>query len=385
MIDEDVAESAVAGQPGTNRAGPGAAAFGDAPPWRGAEPDVVGPYLAAALHDSGWADCEVALISGGKSNLTYRVHSAAGSLILRRPPLGGGRAGAHDVGREYAVMTALAASPVPVPRTLVLADPSATALGVPFYAMERVLGHVCRDGLPVGYADDEPTRAALGAGLVDMLADLHRLDPGEVGLASLGRPEGFLERQVRRWSRRWDELTSDGGPPGRIGVSGAAGIGAKLLRTMPQGPTATVVHGDYRLDNTILHPSRVGEIAAVLDWEMSTLGDPLADLAMLLLYWPEAGDAPEYLQIQVSAPVSALAGFPSRRDLVERYSARTAIEVADLPWYMAFAFFKVGVILQDVVARAEGGQMLGSGFDDVGSRVAPLMALADQALRTGTV
>ena len=173
---------------------------------------------------------------------------------------------------------------------------------------------------------------------------------------------------------RWDELTSDGGPPGGIaaaGVSAAAGIGAELLRTVPQGPTATVVHGDYRLDNTILHPSRVGEIAAVLDWEMSTLGDPLADLAMLLLYWPESGDALEYLQIQVSAPVSTLAGFPSRRDLVERYAVRTGIEVADLPWYMAFAFFKVGAILQDVVARAEGGRMLGSGFDDVGSQVSP--------------
>ena len=338
----------------------------------GAEPDVVGPLLAGVLHDPRWTECDVALISGGKSNLTYRVACDAGEVVLRRPPLGHVLPTAHDMVREHRVLQALDGTAVPVPRVLHLGSADGP-LGVDFYVMERVLGHVCRNALPPGYADGPEARAAIGAALVDVLAELHRVDPAAVGLQGFGRPAGFVERQLRRWSKQWD-ATKTGELPALDELRD------ELVRTLPPQRAATIVHGDYRLDNTILHPTLPGRIVAVLDWEMSTLGDPLTDLGTLLAYWSEAADDAVVAAARVMAPVTAAEGFPSRAEIVERYAARTGFDVSGVEWYQAFAYFKLAVVCQGIAARAAGGAMLGSGFDDAQRIVAPLVAAGRQVL-----
>ena len=168
----------------------------------GAEPEVVGPHLAGVLHDERWRSCQVALISGGKSNLTYRIESDAGEVVLRRPPLGHVLPTAHDMVREYRVQSALEPTAVPVPRMLYLGEPDGV-LGASFYVMERVVGHICRNRLPAGYADTPAERGAIGQALIEALARLHAIGPADVGLEDFGRPAGFMERQLRRWSEQW--------------------------------------------------------------------------------------------------------------------------------------------------------------------------------------
>jgi aminoglycoside phosphotransferase (APT) family kinase protein len=328
----------------------------------GAEPEIVGPLLAEVLHDPRWRACDVALISGGKSNLTYRVACDAGEIILRRPPLGHILPTAHDMGREYRVLTALDGTAVPVPRTLYLGD----ELGTPFYLMERVLGHICRDALPDAYADTPADRRAIGDALVDVLAALHTVEPTAVGLADFGRPAGFMERQLRRWSKQWEASRVDALPA-------LDALRDDLVRTLPPERVHAIVHGDYRLDNTILHPTRPGRIVAVLDWEMSTLGDPLADLGALLAYWSEDRDPDVLAAARLFAPVTSASGFPSRAEVIERYARATGFDVSDAAWYQAFAFFKLAVVCQGIAARAAGGAMVGSGFDDAQRLVAPLV------------
>jgi aminoglycoside phosphotransferase (APT) family kinase protein len=338
----------------------------------GAEPQVVGPLLAGALHDPRWLDCDVALIAGGKSNLTYRVACDAGEVILRRPPLGHVLPTAHDMVREHRVLHALEGTAVPVPRVLHLGAADGP-LGVDFYVMERVLGHVCRNALPPGYADRREERAAIGTALVDVLADLHAVDPAAVGLERFGRPAGFLERQLRRWSKQWDASKTEELPA-------LDRLRDDLVRTQPPERAATIVHGDYRLDNTVLHPTTPGRIVAVLDWEMSTLGDPLTDLGALLAYWSEEADDEVLAAARVMAPVTAADGFPARSDVVRRYAARTGFDVSEVEWYQAFAYFKLAVVCQGIAARAAGGAMLGSGFEDAQRIVAPLVAAGRQVL-----
>ena len=343
----------------------------------GADPQVVGPYLARTLDEPTWAECTVTLIAGGKSNLTYRVDSAAGSLVLRRPPLGHVLPTAHDMVREHRVMAALADTPVPVPRMLHLCTDE-SVLGAPFYAMERVDGHVCREALPAGYADAPDLRHTVGEGLVRVLADLHVVDPARVGLADFGRPEGYLARQVRRWGMQWDATRL----PGHEALDELAG---RLAADVPVSARAGVVHGDYRLDNTLLHPTEPGRVAAVLDWEMSTLGDPLADLGMLLVYWAQADDGDVRGAAAVVPAATSLPGFPSRAEVAELYAGATGADLAPLPWYVAFSFFKLAVVCAGIVARARGGAMVGEGFAGIETRIGPLVELGRATLADGTV
>jgi aminoglycoside phosphotransferase (APT) family kinase protein len=338
----------------------------------GADPEFVGPHLATVLHDIRWLDCDVALIAGGKSNLTYRVLCDAGEVVLRRPPLGNLLPTAHDMVREYRVQAALEHTGVPVPRMLDLAGPD-SVLGTQFYVMDRVLGHVCRNALPPGYAETAPERAAVGDALIETLATLHTVDPAAVGLSDFGRPAGFMERQLRRWSTQWDQSKTDDLPA-------LDRLRDDLVSSLPPQREETIVHGDYRLDNTILHPSRPGEVLAVLDWEMSTLGDPLADLGTLLAYWSEDADDEVLASARIVAPVTAQSGFPTRAEFVQRYAVRTGFDVSDVDWYQAFAYFKLAVICQGIAARAAGGSMLGSGFDEAAGLVAPLITAGRRLL-----
>jgi aminoglycoside phosphotransferase (APT) family kinase protein len=323
----------------------------------GAEPERIGPWLARRLHDPAWRDCAVSLIAGGKSNLTYLVASGAGELVFRRPPLGHILPTAHDMAREHRVISALGATAFPVPRTLLYSPADDNPLGVECYAMERVVGHICRDDIPAGYADEPDQCRAIGDGLVDVLADLHATDPAAIGLAEFGRPEGFMDRQLKLWSKQWERSKA-------ADLPALDALRDQLMSSKPERFPQALVHGDFRLDNCILHPAQPGRIVAVLDWEMSTLGDPLADFAAMLAYWADPGEHASLAAARIVPPLTRRAGFPTRAALVERYAARTGLDTSRIDWYLAFAYFKIAVICQGIATRASGGAMLGSGFDD---------------------
>jgi aminoglycoside phosphotransferase (APT) family kinase protein len=343
----------------------------------GADPAVVGPYLAAALDDESWRSVSIELIAAGMSNLTYVVTPEGGSdddaVILRRPPTGAVLATAHDMVREHRVISALGPTPVPVPRTLHLCtDPE--ILGAPFYVMERVQGiHVVKE-FPAGYADSPAERRAVGERLVDVLADLHAVDYDAVGLAEFGRPDGFAARQVRRWTKQWDATRDQDRP-------GLDALAARLAETVPATQRSSIVHGDYRLDNCLLDPNEPGRIKAVLDWEMSTLGDPLTDIGMMFVYWPEAGEE----RASSMSPVTTLPGFLTRREVAERYAARTGTDLSDLNWYVGFAYFKFAAIVAGIVARSAAGAMAGKDTAGYADRIDPCVELGRAALDDGAI
>jgi aminoglycoside phosphotransferase (APT) family kinase protein len=320
-------------------------------------PDVLGPYLSQVTGDARWRGVEASLITGGKSNLTYVLSSPAGELILRRPPSGMVLATAHDMKREVRVQRALAGSAVPVPQ--IVADDDGELLGAPFYVMARVPGLVIRDQMPDGFAATAAERAALGYALADCLAELHVIDPAAVGLAEFGRPQGFVERQVRRWQTQW-EATAD------VPVPDVDALARYLAASIPASPAAAITHGDYRLDNCIVDSGDPARLAAVLDWELSTLGDPLADLAMFLFYWGSG----TRVAASLVATTPALPGFPSGPELAQRWSARTGLPLENLNWYLAFAHFKFAVITQGIKARVKAGVMGGQDFGDLAGVVA---------------
>jgi aminoglycoside phosphotransferase (APT) family kinase protein len=293
------------------------------------------------------------LVEGGRSNLTYRVTDGASTWVVRRPPLGHVLATAHDMTREHRVITALAGTPVPVPGTVLLCeDPD--VIGAPFYVMEFVSGTPYRDERQLRAIGPERTRAAVLT-LTDTLVDLHAVDPAAVGLADFGRPEGFLDRQLRRWGKQLDASRSRDLP----GVDELhAGLGAAL----PVSPAPAVVHGDYRLDNVLIDDA--GRLTAVLDWEMSTLGDPLTDLGLLVMYGELRADEAMPTPTTGGAP-----GHPTTGELVERYARRSGRDVCAIDWYTAFAYFKIAVILEGIHYRWTLGQTLGAGFDRIGGLV----------------
>jgi aminoglycoside phosphotransferase (APT) family kinase protein len=300
------------------------------------------------------------LVTGGRSNLTYLVTDGVDTVVLRRPPLGHVLATAHDMAREYRVMTALSPTPVPVPRTLHLCqDPG--VIGAPFYLMERVDGPVYRRRGDSAHLT-QAQRHDLSAALVDVLADLHSVDAGTVGLDDFGRPDGYLARQVRRWSTQLEHSRSRELP-------GMAALRDALAASVPTTRRTAVLHGDYRLDNVIVDPADPGRVAALLDWEMATLGDPLADLGLMLVYAAGPGGPGN----PVSDPMTG-DGFAGRDEIVGRYAARTGADVGNLAWYEALGYFKLAVILEGIHYRFVHGQTVGEGFEHIGELVPPLVA-----------
>jgi aminoglycoside phosphotransferase (APT) family kinase protein len=286
---------------------------------------------------------EFRLIAGGRSNLTYQVVDAAGrSWVLRRPPLSGVLPSAHDMGREHRIIAALRDTPVPVPGAIGLcSDESVT--GAPFYVMSYVDGIVPRDERTVEGAFARPARAAAARSLVEVLVSLHAVEPVEAGLGDLGRRDGYIERQLRRWGRQWEQSKTRELPAMEAaGQRLAAGVPAQ------QGP-GTIVHGDYRLDNLMLSPA--GEVMAVLDWELCTLGDPLADVGLLMVYWSEPGDD----VLPLDSTVTALPGFPRRAEVAEAYASASGRDLSELDYYVAFGYWKLAAILEGVYARSAAG------------------------------
>ncbi|MFB8074153.1 phosphotransferase family protein [Streptomyces californicus] len=296
---------------------------------------------------------EARLIEGGRSNLTYVVGDGTGQWVVRRPPLGHVLATAHDMAREYRVISGLHPTAVPVPEPLLLCEDDAV-LGAPFYVMEYVEGVPYRTAEQLAPLGPERTRAAV-LGLVDTLVDLHAVDPGAVGLGDFGRPEGFLERQLRRWGKQLDASRNRE-------LADVDALHADLGRSLPASPAPTVVHGDYRLDNVLLGPDE--RIRAVLDWEMSTLGDPLTDLGLLVMYSSDLGLPESPVSTTSGAP-----GHPSPAELIERYAARSGRDTSAISWYTAFAWFKLAVILEGIHYRYTLGQTVGAGFDRIGDLV----------------
>jgi aminoglycoside phosphotransferase (APT) family kinase protein len=324
-------------------------------------------YLGTALPSPPAGPVQAELISGGKSNLTYRVTDSRDRWILRRPPLGPVFGGAHDVGREYRVMSGLRDTDVPVPRTLVNCADDAV-IGAPFYLMDEVPGTVLRTRDQTG-ALSEDERRGLSHTLVDTLAELHSVDPAAVGLDGLGRPDGYLRRQVDRWTRQYRQVkTRDLAHVEQI-------IGA-LNDSMPPSPATSIVHGDYRIDNVIVDPADPGRILAVLDWEMATLGDPLADLGTFLMFWDEPGTPFN----PVTGGLAAFPGFCDSAEVIARYAARRDVTVEHIGWYQAFAQFRLAVILEQIYVRHRSGETRGEGFDTVGDAVPLLLEAAYTAL-----
>ncbi len=341
-----------------------------------ADPALVGPWLADRLGDPRWSQCRVARVGTGRSNLTFRVDSSAGSVVLRRPPQGSVAATAHDMGREQRVLSALEGTDVPVPAVLGGADGSGP-LGVPFYVMELVDGVIAVHELPAGWAAGEAQRRDLAHSLVDVLARLHAIEPGDVGLQDFGRPEGFMARQLRRWNGQWETWREGQDRPVLTALGGALG------ESLPEPAPGAIVHGDYRIDNVVFDHADPGRVLAVLDWEMATLGDPLADLGLMMVTWQQPQDAPEWRHARVLPTPTGAAGFPTRAEVAARYAEMSGRSVERLPWYIAFGCFKMAVVLAGIVARARAGAMPADTATGMAEAIEPLAELGDHVLRTG--
>ena len=309
------------------------------------------------------------LVAGGRSNLTYLLTDGHERWVLRRPPLGHVLETAHDMRREHRLLAALSPTDVPVPAPLLLAGPE--VIGVPFYLMEFADGQVLRDRSQLEQLD-ATAATALADELVDVLLRLHRLDPEQVGLADLGRPQGYLERQLHRWARQLAASHSRELPE-------LTRLAARLGEQVPVSQAASIVHGDYRLDNVVVNVvvnAERGNIRAVLDWEMATLGDPLADLASTVIWW----DGMRGLDSPVAAVPADVPGYPGSAHLLAAYGRQSSLDLAPLSWYLGFAFFKIAAIFEGIHFRAQQGLTVGEGFERLGDMVPPLVERGHAAL-----
>jgi len=333
------------------------------------DPAGLGAWISA--HVPGYGPLTgVRLISGGRSNLTYRLEFGDRALVLRRPPLGHVLPTAHDMGREFRVLTALAGTSIPVPVAgAFCAD--AEIVGAPFYLMSYVDGEVLRTVEESAHVT--PGQAEkLSERLVDTLAAIHAVDVDAVGLTGFGRPEGYLSRQLSRWQRQWE--LSNSRP-----MAGYDDLVRRLADGLPSSAEGTLVHGDLRLDNMLVRLEPAPEVAAVVDWEMSTLGDPLADLGLTLMYWTDPGEE-DWLRLGEAGSVTTIPGFLSRARAAARYAELTGRDLSGIGYYVAFGCYKLAVVLEGIHARFLLNQTVGEGFEREGPAVPKLIARAHRLL-----
>ncbi|MFC5993510.1 phosphotransferase family protein [Pseudonocardia hispaniensis] len=308
------------------------------------------------------------LLSGGRSNLTYLLTDGRCSWVLRRPPLGGLTPSAHDMGREYRVVAALRDTGVPVAHAVAQCD-DPSVIGTPFAVVTYVSGRVLRTQADLdAFGDADVIRCATA--LIDTLVALHAIDPNAIGLGDFGRAKGYLGRQVRRWYDQWTRVATRDMPDIET-------LHSRLAASIPQESEARIVHGDFRVDNTILDPADIGTVRAVVDWEMATLGDPMADLALHLVYRDPAFDP----VLGGGGAAATSPRMPAADDLVQRYAVASGRRVANLPFALALGYFKIAVIAEGIHARHLAGHTVGTGFDSVGEAVPALAAAGLAALR----
>jgi aminoglycoside phosphotransferase (APT) family kinase protein len=333
-------------------------------------PPALAAYLAEHVPGDVAAPLGAYRVRGGHSNETFFVWRGTDHWVLRRPPLGDYLPTAHDVAREWRVISALAGTKVPVPTPIHFCEDKAV-IGDAFYLMSQIDGIVLRGQLP-SWMSEPATRHAVGLALIDTLADLHTVDWHAIGLEGFGKPEGYLERQVRRWSTQLEGARNRD-------IPALDAVTAWLAAHLPVSPPATIVHGDYRLDNVMYAAGAPARIVGVLDWEMATLGDPLADLGYLLAFWREPTDPPPALPTQDEWRLVESPGFPTRAELTERYAARTGRAIAPeaLAFYHALAIWKLAILLEGSYKRHLSGVTDDPFFAEL-ERGVP--ALAEQAL-----
>jgi aminoglycoside phosphotransferase (APT) family kinase protein len=375
------------------------AAAGAAPPGLAYAEDAAAPVragealdadaLAAYLGDAvpGWfgvvpAELAVEQFGGGFSNLTYLLRAPGRpDAVLRRPPRGVAGGSAHDMAREYRLLAALHPVYGRVPRPLALCD-DASVLGAPFYVMERVRGVILR-GRPGDPVPDAPTLARLAERFVAELAALHALDWRTAGMGALGRPEGYVARQVTGWTKRWHAAQT--GPVPAVDAT-AAWLAAHQPSEPPDAAArATLLHNDFKYDNFVLDPAAlaggVPTVRAVLDWEMATLGDPLMDLGTSLAYWLASSDPPALRALGLG--LSAAPGSPTRAELVAAYGRTTGRDVGDALWYYVYGVFKLAVVAQQIYARYVAGHTRDARFAALGAVVEALGHQAHRAVALG--
>lgn len=325
---------------------------------------ALAPWFAQNVPDAA-ADLRAQLIVGGRSNLTYRIESGPRVWVLRRPPLGHVLSTAHDMGREFRIMSALAPTDVPVPQPIARCDDPAV-IGAPFFVMQFVDGTAYRSAAALAALGADRTRA-VSERLVDSLAALGRIDPVAVGLADFGHPDGYLGRQVQRWSRqfaasRTRELPAEGA------------LHDALDAAVPAESSTGIVHGDFRLDNVLVDAA--DRPAAVIDWEMATLGDPLADLALMIVYQRSAA-----MLGAAVADASLAPGYLTEVETLERYATATGRGIPRFGWYLALASYKLAGIVEGIHARFTEGMTVGAGYERIGELTAPLLDAGLAALR----
>lgn len=300
-------------------------------------------YLPSVIGGGTAGPLSAQILPGGRSNLTFLLSDGRQTWVLRRPPLGHVLETAHDMAREHRVMSALKGSVVPVPTMVALCrDPD--VLGAPFYVMSYISGTVFRSTEQLSALSGEDA-ARTSEALVRALVGLHTTDVSQVGLADLGRPQGYLQRQVGRWAKQLDSTHTRQ-------LYGVQQLGERLKASIPNGSRATLVHGDYKLDNVVMDATTPGRLLAVLDWEMATLGDPITDLVNLVIWWDGVRDVNGDAFAAVPAD---MAGFPASSVLVESYRNLSALDLQALPWYLGLAYFKLAAIFEGMYYREAQG------------------------------
>jgi aminoglycoside phosphotransferase (APT) family kinase protein len=305
----------------------------------------------------------------GSANLTYRVQIGDTHLVVRRPPFGALAPGAHDMGREYRVLSRLHTAYPRAPRALLhCADPA--VIGAEFFVNEYRSGVVVWDSVPDSMAGMPDAGRRIGLAVVDALADLHEVDPAEVGLSDLGRPDGYLERQLAGWQKRWTAVEPQCGDDETIRV--VREVATRLSARVPRSGRSGIVHNDYKVDNCQFLPGDPDRVTSVFDWDMATLGDTLVDLGTLLNYWPDTTVEPSSDAAFIVVPGMHALGLPDRNEVIERYAASSSHDLSNIAWYEAFGCWKTVVILQQLYARYVRGETTDQRMRDRGDDVAPL-------------